>query len=123
MVGIGKSFGTDISQQYVLLEQWRFFTFVLLFNLVGVVLVDNERHQGRLLIDLFDPLGQCRRNPIFTAVFTYVFFGFTIIWTVFAFSSLFIEHSKLLAALTDGNAKVLEGAAEYFHPMLLPLLM
>jgi hypothetical protein len=61
--------------------------------------------------------GMLKPSNRFDAVFPYLFGGFAVYWTLFAFGSTYGEYRSLRGAMASGQAQVVEGVVEDFVPM------
>jgi len=86
-------------------RQWPFAVFGLLFVAIGALLV---RYRGQL---------PARGPARFRSAFTFVFLGFSVLWTTIAFASTYGQYRLLERALREGHASVVEGSVENFVPM------
>ncbi len=86
-------------------RQWPFAAFGLLFVAVGVLLV---RYRRQL---------PARGPGWFRSAFSFVFLGFSILWTTIAFASSYGQFRLLESALREGHVAVVEGPVENFIPM------
>jgi hypothetical protein len=57
------------------------------------------------------------KNPKFTRIFTFIWLGFAILWTIIAFSTTFYQYYHLLSEYNNGNFQVAEGRVTNFIPM------
>jgi hypothetical protein len=89
----------DISQSGY--RQWPFAAFGLIFVAVGV---------GLLLLR--------ERLPTRTQrIFPFLFLGFAVVWTLFAFIGTWRDYSGLASAFREGRCAITEGVISDFHPM------
>jgi len=89
----------DVSQSGF--RQWPFAAFGLIFVAIGTALVVFRR-----------------RLPARThRFFPFVFLGFAVVWTLFAFVGTLRDYSDLASAFRKGRCEVTEGVVSDFHPM------
>lgn len=50
-------------------------------------------------------------------IFSFVFIGFAMVWTLIAFIGPFREYSVLASDLREGRCEITEGVVSEFHPM------
>ena len=86
-------------------SNWWFPAFGLIFVAVGSVLVYFRK-------DL--PV----KGPVFMQrAFPFIFLGFSIFWTLLAFSGPFLSYRQIVHAIAEDRAKVVEGEVTDFVPM------
>lgn len=96
----------DISQGWI--EGWPFLAGGALLTVTGAVLVSAPQLAERLLPG--GTKGRLRR------VFSWIFFGFSLLWTVIVATSMIPAHLSLQAAVRDGTCRVAEGVVQDFEP-------
>jgi len=88
-------------------KSWRFPASGLVFVAIGAILVLFRRRLR----------GWYGRPSRFSGVFPFLFLGFSVLWTVTAFSGAYREHACLSEAIVSGRASVVEGIVSRFQPM------
>lgn len=88
-------------------KSWRFPAHGLTFVVLGVALVVFRKRLP----------GWPRKYPRLRAAFSFLFLGFSVIWTLVTFVATYSEYSSLLTAKKTGQAKVIEGNVRDFEPM------
>jgi len=92
-------------------KDWDFAGFGLIFVAVGTALFFAPRLIALTGIPFFD-----FRSGRFT-FFRYAFLGFSILWTVMAFTMTFSAYWKHRAMVRDNTCQTVEGRIEKFRPM------
>jgi len=88
---------------------WPFAAAGLPFVVIGIVLVKYREALAWRLTG--------RAPPPVAAVFGYFFLGFSLLWTIVAFTATARESMRVRDALRHGRADVVEGRVEGFQPM------
>jgi hypothetical protein len=88
-------------------KSWSFPAHGLILVAVGAVLVLLRRRLA----------GRWGRHRRYVSVFTLLFFGFAVFWTLTAFFATYFEYARLRQAIEGGRISVVEGIVGQFKPM------
>lgn len=88
-------------------KSWFFPAFGLLFIAVGIVLVLARKNLP----------GRWAKRPRLSAVFSFFFLGFAVLWTLASFGATYSDYSALKEAERSGNVQRVEGRVSNFQPM------
>jgi len=89
-------------------EGWSFIAMGALFIIIGAILVFSENVRE---------IVSRKRSKDSVLLFSKVFFGFSILWTVLAGSAVFLDNGETKSSSQKNTCTTIEGEVEGFEPM------